>query len=141
MTEKQKTEIIRMRESGASFSKISEITGISRNTIKSFCRRENIEIQDSVCYGTEDTNELKCKQCGKKLRIVPGRKTPKFCCKDCRTQWWNSHPEQVNRKAIYNFICDRCGKAFTAYGNSNRKYCSHSCYINARFKGGGYDDK
>jgi len=29
--------------------------------------------------------------------------------------------------------CARCGKEFTSYGNKNRKYCSHDCYIKARF--------
>ena len=29
-----------------------------------------------------------------------------------------------------------CGKPFTVYGNSKRKYCSHECYIRNRFKGG-----
>lgn len=28
-----------------------------------------------------------------------------------------------------------CKKKFTAYGNSNRKYCSHECCINDRFGG------
>lgn len=146
MTEKQKSEIIRMRENGVSFSKISEVTGVSRNTIKSFCRRV-----DTLAQCTEVTEVVKpvqtaktedglnCKQCGKPLQIVPGRKTPKFCCKDCRTKWWNSHPEEVNKKAIYNFTCAGCGKAFTAYGNNGRKYCSHGCYITARF-GGGSDE-
>ncbi|RXM53885.1 RNA polymerase subunit sigma-70, partial [Clostridium tetani] len=26
-----------------------------------------------------------------------------------------------------------CGKEFSAYGNKNRKYCSHNCYIRDRF--------
>lgn len=26
-----------------------------------------------------------------------------------------------------------CGKAFVAYGNKDRKYCSHDCYIRDRF--------
>ena len=135
MTEKQKSEIIRMRKCGTSFSKIADITGVSRNTIKSFCRRKNIEIQTSAVFGEPDTNELKCKQCGKMLQVITGRKKPRFCSDRCRTQWWNSHPEAVNRKAIYNFTCDRCGKSFTAYGNNHRKYCSHNCYIESRFGG------
>ena len=139
MTEKQKSEIIRMRENGTSFSKISEITGVSRNTIKSFCRRRNIEIKENIAIEVSDVNELKCKQCGKLLNLVAGRKKPKFCCSECRTQWWNTHPEAVNRKAIYDFTCAGCGKSFTAYGNKSRKYCSHNCYITARF-GGGYDE-
>lgn len=135
MTEKQKSEIIRMRENGASFSKISEITGISRNTIKSFCRRKNIKIQSVIEVDVSNINALKCKQCGKMLNPVAGRKKSKFCCSECRMKWWNTHPEAVNRKAVYNFTCAECGKSFTAYGNKSRKYCSHRCYITARFGG------
>lgn len=29
--------------------------------------------------------------------------------------------------------CAHCGKPFTAYGNKERKYCSHNCYISDRF--------
>lgn len=39
-------------------------------------------------------------------------------------------------KANYECICEYCGKTFLSYGNKNRKYCSHSCYINDRFGGG-----
>lgn len=38
--------------------------------------------------------------------------------------------------AADSFTCAECGKPFTAYGNSKRKYCCHTCYIAARFKGG-----
>lgn len=48
----------------------------------------------------------------------------------------NAHPEAVKQKAVYTFTCPECGKEFTAYGNAKRKYCSHDCYIAARFKGG-----
>ena len=133
MTEKQKSEVIRMRKKGTSFSKISEITGVSRNTIKSFCRRKNITIQTQIqSEGTGD--KIYCKECKAQLYPLPGRKTPKFCSAACRTKWWNSHPEEVKRRAIYSFTCAHCGKPFTAYGNKNRKFCSHSCYITARFK-------
>ena len=51
----------------------------------------------------------------------------------CRTAWWNSHPDCVDRKAVYAYTCAHCGKPFTAYGNKERKYCSHGCYISDRF--------
>lgn len=60
----------------------------------------------------------------------------KFCSDNCRTAWWNAHPEKVNRRAVYHFTCAHCGKPFTAYGNAKRKYCSHACYIADRYKGG-----
>ena len=50
-------------------------------------------------------------------------------------RWWNSHLHLVKRKAMYDFVCPTCGKSFSAYGNRNRKYCSHECYIEARFGG------
>ncbi len=137
MTDKQKSEIIRMRELGASFARIAEVTGVSRNTIKSFCRRQNVTTHTQ----TENvSDELHGKQCGKPLHRVPGRKMPKFCSTACRTKWWNAHPEEVNRKAVYSFTCSYCKKPFTAYGNKSRKYCSHECYMAARFGKGDSDE-
>ena len=51
----------------------------------------------------------------------------------------NSNLDKVNRKANYEFICPHCKKPFSAYGNKNRKYCSHACYIEDRFGGGSHD--
>ena len=74
-----------------------------------------------------------CKNCGKPVEQTAGIKHRIFCSKKCRQEWWNSHPEAVKQKAIYVFTCPNCGNAFTVYGNKNRKYCSHSCYITDRF--------
>ena len=135
MTDEQKCIITDLRNKGFSYAQISEQTSISRNTIKSFCRRNNIKTAEQT---ETKQNSLLCrKQCGKELHPLLGKKTPKFCSTKCRTKWWNSHQEAVNRKAIYSFTCAGCGKRFTAYGNNGRKYCSHSCYITARFGGRG----
>ena len=32
-----------------------------------------------------------------------------------------------------------CGKAFSSYGNADRKYCSRECYLKDRFEGGCHD--
>lgn len=135
MTAEQKYEITDLRNKGFSYAEIAKQMSISRNTIKSYCQRNNIKI----ATGLNKSDEMYCKQCGKKLQRISGKKKPKFCSKECRTKWWNTHPEEVNRKAIYNFTCAKCGKSFTAYGNTGRKYCSHNCYITARF-GGSYDE-
>ena len=37
--------------------------------------------------------------------------------------------DEVKHKAVYTYECACCGKPFTAYGNSHRKYCSHECYV------------
>lgn len=130
MTEKQKIEVERMRRNGIAYSRIAVITGLSRNTIKSYCRRLNFKSE-------EERPEEKdiCLQCGKAIVQREKVKRRKFCCTQCKTDWWKAHPDNVNRKANYELHCASCGKDFVSYGNKNRKYCCHECYINARFKG------
>ena len=95
----------------------------------------NIE-QQKVPEGTGS----RCKECGAALVQAEGMKTRVFCSAQCRKKWWKGHPEMLNKKAVYTHTCAGCGRKFTAYGNSKRKYCSHACYINHRFGGGGADD-
>ena len=135
MTDKQKTEIERMRRSGVSYSGIAERLGISRNTVKSYCRRCEMPAPAVALAQASDT----CRECGKP--IVQREKTKQriFCCRSCREKWWAKHPDKVNKKAVYCFVCPHCKKKFTAYGNSKRKYCTHECYISARFGGSGHE--
>lgn len=74
-----------------------------------------------------------CENCGVAIQQYAGRKTKRFCCSECRNQWWNKHLDQVNRKAYYEITCQHCGRVTTVYGDKRRKYCSHECYIAARF--------
>jgi hypothetical protein len=50
--------------------------------------------------------------------------------------WWEAHPERLSRKAVYELVCAGCGEPFESYGNKGRRYCSHGCYVKARFGGG-----
>lgn len=126
MTTEEKEKIKSMRLQGKSYSKIGEFLGISSNTISAYCRRHGLG-------SNLPKDAVLCKCCGKPIISIPKHKKRKFCSDNCRTTWWNSHLEEVNRKAVYHFICVHCGNPFTAYGNKNRKYCSHSCYISDRF--------
>lgn len=130
----QKERIAVLRAENESYNRIAEILGISVNTVKSYCRRNNLGGCLSEVPTKPDTHQIFCRQCGKELSLTPGKKAPKFCCGECRVKWWNSHPDKVNRKAVYSFTCSCCGLSFTAYGNIRRKYCSHECYVNFRFK-------
>ena len=116
-------EILEYRRQGFGYKKIASITGYSVNTVKSVCRRNS------------EASEKRCLQCGNVLIQPPHRKEKKFCSDKCRMAWWNSHPERVNRKAIYHFTCAQCGQPFDSYGNDHRKYCSRACYAEARRKG------
>lgn len=115
-----------------SYGDISIALGITRNTIKSFCRRNCIS-------GAVENDGHKCQCCGKPVAQNPGRKEKKFCSDRCRNTWWNRNLDKVNRKANYRIICACCKKEFISYGNANRKYCSHECYVEDRFGGGAHD--
>lgn len=135
MTEGQKEKIRFWRMEGLGYGAVALRLGISENTVKSFCRRNGLT-------GVASKEPiLVCRQCGKPLAAVPGRKGRKFCCEACRRAWWRAHPELIHREAYYTLICACCGKEFLSYGNKKRKYCSHACYIRARFGEGGGGDR
>lgn len=136
MTDIQKTQIAKLRTAGQGYGSIARTLGLSQNTVKSFCRRNNIHesgIEPSVAFMGETAC---CENCGREIRQMAKRKRKRFCCDKCRNEWWNKHLDQVKRKAVYEFKCPHCGRAFQIYGDKRRKYCSHECYIAARFKGG-----
>jgi len=139
MTENQRNEIISLRSAGASYSEIATVLSLSKNTVKSYCQRNNIEGRSEK--SPTGYSKGKCPECGKTVPVIVGSKPRKFCSDECRQKWWNSHIEEVHKKAVYSFICIGCGKAFTAYGNNSRKYCSHSCYVSTRYKGGDLHDR
>lgn len=136
MTDKEKEQIFKLRISGYGYTKISRMTGVSVNTIKSYCRRHCQE--NLVPTAPVDVRKEKhvCLNCGKEIIQNLGRKEKKFCSDHCRNHWWNDHLDLVKRKANYEYVCLNCKKKFVAYGNANRKYCSHECYIEDRFGGG-----
>jgi len=127
LTEKEKVH--QMRLDGMSYSKISTYIGISENTIKSFCRRMKL--------GAGQKNKPRtigkysgCKQCGKPLNHGTKGQPKKFCSDECRRLWWKSNDSQLIKKAYYTLTCAGCGMEFESYGNKNRKFCCHACYIN-----------
>lgn len=137
MTDTQKDRIRQMKADGFGYIKIARELGLPENTVKSFCRREGLngKVPDRT-PPVPETDMGICPCCGAKVVQNPGRKAKKFCSDKCRNKWWNSHLDQVGRKAHYEFVCACCKKPFTAYGNAGRKYCSHECYIKDRFGGG-----
>lgn len=135
MTDMQKRKIAELRKDNYSYSRISRMLGIPLNTVKTYCRRHGLG-GAVVVLPTPKTDIMCCLSCGTKIIQTEGKKQKKFCSDKCRNKWWNSHLERVNRKADYEFVCLHCKKPFTAYGNANRKYCSHQCYIANRFGGG-----
>ncbi len=128
MTDVEKKQIREYRKNGMGYKQIASLLNLSVNTIKTFCRRNNL---------TEEgmKPETKCEYCGAEILQKEHRKRKRFCSDACRMKWWNSHPEKVRRKAIYHYSCCHCHKPFTAYGNDHRKYCSWGCYVEHRYGG------
>lgn len=144
MTDDEKRMIYRLRNEGMSYAKISVQLGISENTVKSYCRRNDLgNAGQDGSDSAMPVEETVCMQCGKKLCRIPKQKPRKFCSEDCRRAWWKANNiDTPNRRAYYRLTCVCCGREFESYGNKDRKYCSHACYIKDRFKGGGaYDDR
>lgn len=132
MTDDRKKRIAELRRAGYGYANIASSLGLTKNQVASYCNRNGLAGEKAM---REEPDNGRCKYCGKPLRQTLGRKTVKFCSDDCCQKWWTSHPEAVKRRAVYSFTCAHCGKQFTAYGNSKRKYCSRACYIADRFGG------
>lgn len=133
MTDNEKQSIREMRGSALGYKKIAQSLDLPVGTVKSFCRRENITATGSTLY-----DENHCRQCGKPLIQRSKVKRRKFCSEECRIKWWTAHPcsKSGNTKSSCTTVCENCRKTFTTYGNTPRKYCSHGCYVEARFGSG-----
>ncbi len=128
MTNAEKKQIRDCRKNGMGYKQIATLLNLSVNTIKTFCRRNNLTEE-----GMKPSTVCEC--CGANIQQTEKRKKKRFCSDACRMKWWNSHPEKVRRKAIYHYSCCHCHKPFTVYGNDHRKFCSWNCYIEHRYGG------
>ena len=135
MTNNEKEMIRKLRMQGLGYVKVAERTGLKLETVKSFCRRHGLRGEGKTLAGLPDAKYkyVYCKNCGMKIKQEPKRKKKMFFCDACRNHWWKEHPDMIDRKVYYDFVCPNCGKAFRAYGDSKRKYCCHKCYIEHRF--------
>jgi hypothetical protein len=99
MTNQEKSTIENMREDGFSYGQIAAKSGVSVNTVKSFCRRE-------------DEKKHLCRNCGKSLVQIPKHKPRVFCSSECRLFWWRLNRKQGGHRAVYHITCVGCGRDF-----------------------------
>jgi transposase len=133
VTGEQKRNIQDMRRQGLSYSQIADSLSLSVNTVKSFCRRNNLSVHNASNDTENKADKEHCKQCDRRLEQTPNSKPKVFCSDQCRHAWWSAHRDRLNRKAVYHLTCAYCGRVFDSYGNKTRKYCCHACYIKDRF--------
>ncbi len=122
MTKQEIEQLQILRSKGVASAEIAARLGISVNTVRSYIHRHPLP----------DVLQSACLMCGNKVLLIKGKKAKKFCSDKCRNQWWNTHTEQIKKKAYYRLVCEYCGKEFESYGNKNRKFCSRACYAEAR---------
>ena len=109
-----------LRRAGKSYDQISEILGVSRNTLKSYARRNP----------TEETNtRSKCAFCGS---MMTPRGKQRFCSDTCRYAWNYSHRILNSHNALRK-KCPHCGQMFFSYPSSNKVYCCRDCYLAGRY--------
>lgn len=139
MTEIQKIQIQEMRSKGLKFADIASKLNLSINSVKSFCRRENImpakKNEAQTISASSTIRHSSCKHCGAELVNTQGHRQKIFCSAACQQLYWRAHPDLMKHRAVVTRKCPACGKAFSDYKGHNRKYCSHACYINYRYGG------
>lgn len=126
MTNEQRECITAMRQQGRGYTEIATELSISKNTVKSFCRRNALK-------NVSEKDTPRCRNCGVHMNIADKCKTQQFCSDRCRVLWWKARNRKVYPKPVYQLACQNCGTVFQSVGNLRRKYCSHDCYISARF--------
>ena len=134
MTTAEKSQISSLRLSGRSYKKIAVLLAMKESTVKSYCFRNHLSDKDIASLTAGSKNY--CLQCGTHIEQQEKRKPRRFCSDACRTKWWNGHRRLKCHKNPRTVKCLGCEKTFVLYGSQSRKYCSHQCYINARFGGG-----
>jgi len=143
-----------MRRQGASYAEIAGVLGISISAVKTFCWRHGSNVRNDgspVTVGNDNGRNKsagtleysRCENCGIQIRQRERTKPKRFCCAGCRVTWWNRHralnkrstnlKDKRKRHGVIQTTCAYCGQPFSKYTVSKQKYCSHPCYIAARF--------
>jgi len=126
MTTGEKLLIAQYRAQGMGYTAIAGALDLSKNTVKSFCQRNGLGKGSGE---QNDAQEDVCRQCGEPLEQTAHRKTRRFCSDACRLTWWHAHRDH-GRNAKQR-VCPACQKTFAT--DRRQMYCSHACYIRARF--------
>ena len=138
MTEFEKQQIYSLRLKGVGYKAIAAVLGLSRDNVRSFCKRNGLDGDSKVVHlnvEEQKKRHILCSCCGMPIKQKARGRLRRFCSDECRRKWWNENPQARNKNeiAIYKYTCPQCGREFSCYGNKKRKYCSHDCYIKARF--------
>lgn len=124
--------IEKMRRAGRSYSEISRQLDAKESTVRTYCCRHGLT-DEALRSAAASVPVGLCPNCGKAVLSPPKQKPKRFCCDQCRMEWWANNRACLKRYANYNLRCAHCGRGFISYGNNKRKYCGRKCYFEARF--------
>ena len=137
LTEYQQRKIREFRLQGVGYRAIASVVGVNRDEVRNFCVSKELDRLAAERNGREKLaqDESNCANCAVIIRHSRTGRHKKFCSEKCRRAWWSAHPDVLvkSEAASYACTCRYCHESFEAYGNRNRKYCSHNCYIRDRF--------
>jgi len=138
MTDQQMKQIREFRLKGVGYKAIASVTGLSRDIVRNYCKTNGLDGHSEVVplnLQEKMKQGISCMNCGKDINQPSTGRRKKFCTGECRRTYWLNHTQQIQRKetAFYHKSCVYCDDEFKVYGNKNRKYCSHECYIRDRF--------
>lgn len=138
MTSTEKSSINELRAQGFGYKRIARMLNVSVSTVQSYCRRgqgpkpgEAIEQRaaSSEFGATDPEGNPICKQCGAAIALHPHRRARLFCSDACRQKYWYQH--RAGASTATSHTCPTCGQTFAT--SRPQIYCSHDCYIRARF--------
>ncbi|RZI48257.1 RNA polymerase subunit sigma-70 [Lactococcus kimchii] len=132
MNQEQKNEIIRLRQQGFGYKKISIHLSVSVDAVKYYCKKQGLT---GVRAAPHNMSINACRECHQPLEQKEKRKFQAFCSPICRLNWWRKNRSKGNLKRGKPIICPCCEKTVKVSEKSIRKYCSHECYIKERFGG------
>ncbi len=130
MTAEQKTRITQLRKSGIGIKKISDLLGLTRDAVKSYCTRNGIVPDTSTGNNIEF-----CPCCFQVLVHTPKHKKKRFCSVECKQKWWSVHRDLIKHKTSVTCNCKYCGAEFQKLPSSTQKYCNQKCYFAYRYGG------
>ncbi|MDD3107257.1 MAG: hypothetical protein PHP65_05635 [Bacilli bacterium] len=89
MNTKIKNQIKQMSIEGKGYKKIAKELSLTPSAVRYTCNKMT---EDELLHG-------KCENCGIKIKSMKGKKKKRFCCDQCRWDWWNNHIKE-SKKSI-----------------------------------------
>lgn len=98
MTDEEKSQIRMLRSEGYSYGSIAKILNLKRDTVSSFCRRNQIKASDSK--EDDSKKQLVYRRCPfcHQLFLANSLKNQLFCTTYCRRHYWDREEQEM--KAI-----------------------------------------